>query len=205
MDSEAVFAAYHRQRNSAVVVRVVGISVALLVLAMAFAFVVVAAPARSHVVETASPPMSGGTPVATAVVLPSPTPETGPAAIEAGSGVSPPPPVEDEPWRIEIDTSGYQAELDACLWVRMDLGAVAPIVGAHRSCGGAGVLEMTTRDAVQLSGAELDGTYVVADSRDAVAGSVAATATEGLTADVILQTCYPGTDGRVRLVALLLA
>jgi hypothetical protein len=84
----------------------------------------------------------------------------------------------------------------------MDLGAVAPIVGAHTRCGGAAVLTLATGARVELQGQGLDGGFVVADARDAHAGDDAAEATAGLAADVILQSCYPGASGRVRLVAL---
>ena len=135
-------------------------------------------------------------------VLAAPAPSTLPAPPPADIGtVAVEPPAAEGSWSIAIAATGYQAELDACQWVRMDLG-VAPIVGAHTSCGGAIVLEMIDLDAVQLAGQGLDGAYVVTGSRDARAGDTAAAATDGLAADVILQTCYPGADGRVRLVAL---
>ena len=105
-------------------------------------------------------------------------------------------------WEIAIDTRGYQAEIDQCLWVRMDLGAVAPIVGAHNYCGGGVVLRMAVGDTVTLRGAALDGTYTVTGERDADAGDLAAVATSGITADVILQTCYWTNDGSERLVSL---
>ncbi|WP_127819166.1 hypothetical protein [Microbacterium sp. CPCC 204701] len=104
---------------------------------------------------------------------------------------------------IGIHTSGYQAELDRCLWVRMDLaGASAPIVGAHNNCGGDVVLRMHPGDVVELTGEQLDGRYTVAGSRDGRPGQDAAEATAGFGATVILQTCYfEGPD--VRLVALI--
>ncbi len=105
-------------------------------------------------------------------------------------------------YAIDITATGYQREIDKCQWVRMDLGAVAPIVGAHTRCGGTTVLQMRPGDAVRLTGQGLDGAYVVQGSRDAHAGDDAAQATSGMTAAVILQTCYPETSGRVRLVAL---
>lgn len=105
-------------------------------------------------------------------------------------------------WEITIDTRGYQAEIDKCLWVRMDLGAAAPIVGAHNYCGGGVVLRMAVGDTVTLRGAALDGTYTVTGERDANAGDLAADATAGITADVILQTCYWTNDGSERLVSL---
>lgn len=105
-------------------------------------------------------------------------------------------------YAIAIDTTGYQAELDACEWVRMDLAATAPIVGAHNYCGGDVVLSMQPGDTVVLIGEQLDGTYVVTEARDAVSGDPAAAATAGMTATAILQTCYWGDDGAVRLVGL---
>ncbi len=105
-------------------------------------------------------------------------------------------------WSIDIDTVGYQAAIDQCLWVRMNLGGEAPIVGAHNYCGGAVVLDMAIGDRVELAGTELDGVYVVTDARDARAGDSAPTAIAGMVGDVIVQTCYWGGDGRVRLVGL---
>jgi hypothetical protein len=61
---------------------------------------------------------------------------------------------------------------------------------------------MRPGDVVELYGEGLDGDYVVSDSRDAHAGDNAATATDGMLAQVILQTCYPGAGGRERLVGL---
>ncbi|GGH51037.1 hypothetical protein [Microbacterium album] len=105
--------------------------------------------------------------------------------------------------RIGIDTRGYQDELDACLWVRMDLGgAVAPIVGAHNHCGGDVVLDLVDGDRVRLAGEGLDGVYVVTGSRDGYPGQSAREATAGMDAAVILQTCYWDRD-EVRLVTLL--
>lgn len=103
---------------------------------------------------------------------------------------------------IAIDTTGYQAELDACDWVRMDLSAAAPIVGAHNYCGGDIVLGMQPGDTVVLSGEGLDGTYVVTEIRDAVAGDSASAATAGMNVAAILQTCYWGDGDAVRLVGL---
>ena len=105
-------------------------------------------------------------------------------------------------YSIAIDTTGYQAELDACDWVRMDLAAAAPIVGAHNYCGGDIVLGMQAGDTVVLSGQGLDGTYVVTEIRDAVAGGSASRATAGMAVAAILQTCYWGVGDAVRLVGL---
>jgi hypothetical protein len=101
-----------------------------------------------------------------------------------------------------ITATGYQHEIDECQWVRMDLDAEAPIVGAHTQCGGSAVLSMRSGDVVELVGEGLDGEYVVSDGRDAHAGDNAATATDGMLVQVILQTCYPGAGGRERLVGL---
>lgn len=198
---EAVFAAYHRQDRSRKTLQLMagavtlfaGVTLVALLGSAGSAATVVAQTPLAVPTATAEPT---ATPAVVAVALPAPAADVVPSVAPA--------PADDGPWRIAIDTSGYQAELDACLWVRMDLGAVAPIVGAHTSCGGSVILEMATGDPVVLTGTGLDGAYLVADSRDAEVGAVAATATAGLTADVILQTCYPGADGRVRLVALVL-
>ncbi len=103
---------------------------------------------------------------------------------------------------ITITATGYQHELDQCQWVRMDIGAEAPIVGAHTRCGGSVVLSMHTGEVVDLRGQGLDGRYVVTDGLDAHAGDDASVATTGMNATVILQTCYPVSDGRERLVGL---
>ncbi|HEY2642171.1 MAG TPA: hypothetical protein VGI56_00320 [Galbitalea sp.] len=46
--------------------------------------------------------------------------------IRRASPVSPP-----SVTRIVVTATGYQHEIDECQWVRMDLDAQAPIVGAH--------------------------------------------------------------------------
>lgn len=144
-----------------------------------------------------SEPDPSATPTPTA--LPSP-------AVSADASPGPTPTPSGEPgsrvWTIAIDTRGYQAEIDQCLWVRMDLGAAAPLVGAHNYCGGGVVLEMAVGDTVVLTGEDLDGTYRVTEERLAHAGDPAAGATEGITASVILQTCFWEDDGRERLLAL---
>jgi hypothetical protein len=162
-------------------------------------------------------PSSGSAPAATlsrnqaTVAHTVPVPRTvaalpGPAPAESSSPPQSPrsalPDTGAREWAISIDTIGYQAEIDQCLWVRMDLGAPAPVVGAHNYCGGAIVLDMRLGDRVALSGAGLDGTYTVVASRDAHAGDNGAEATAGLVADVILQTCYWHANGLERLVAL---
>lgn len=200
-DSAAIFAEYHRRERSRSTRHAF-----LLVVAAGFGAGLVGLLASGPTSPSAGQP---GSPTvgAPATAEPGPSGTVVPAALP-----SPPPtdigdpvpaaPVTDGPWRIAVAATGYQAELDACQWVRMDLG-VAPIVGAHRSCGGAIVLEMADLDVVEIAGQGLDGSYRVTAARDAHAGDAAASATEGLEADVILQTCYPGSDGRVRLVALI--
>ena len=107
-------------------------------------------------------------------------------------------------WSIPIGAIGLQAEVDSCIWVRMDFSSAVPlpIVGAHNFCGGGIVLEMTTGQTVALSGAGLDGTYVVGEQRDARADDYAEDAIAGMTGDVVLQTCHWADDGTLRLVAL---
>jgi hypothetical protein len=141
--------------------------------------------------------------VTTTPVAAPPAPDAGPpAAVPPAPGGSVLPSAPAAPLAIGIHATGYQAELDRCFWVRMDLaGASAPIVGAHHHCGGDIVLAIEVGDAVDLSGQGLDGRYVAIGSRDARPGQDAGEATEGMGAQVILQTCYPsGTE--VRLVAL---
>jgi len=128
------------------------------------------------------------------------SPEPPTASSEQAEKPSAPEPTAEEV-HIDIDTTGYQAELGRCRWVRMDLGATAPIVGRHNYCGGDVVLSLRTGDHVQVQGEGLGGTYVVVGSRDAKAGDDARTWTQGMQADVILQTCYYDRHA-VRLVGL---
>lgn len=159
-------------------------------------------------------PAPDAVPVAAPLVAPASSPAAG-VVPSAPAAPSPPEPVSPYPWSrpdvqplpatgfryITVDTRGYQQELDQCLWVRMDLGAVAPIVGAHNYCGGDIVLDLQPGDRVYLVGQGLDGAYRVDASRDGYPGQPADEATAGLTASVILQTCY-WTSGDVRLLAL---
>jgi hypothetical protein len=107
-------------------------------------------------------------------------------------------------WQIGISAFGWQAELDACQWVLMDMVASVPlpIVAAHNYCGGGIVLEMQPGDTVTLGGYGYDGVYVVTGSRDAWSGGDAAVAVSGMDGDVVLQTCYWDDDGTERLVSL---
>lgn len=105
-------------------------------------------------------------------------------------------------WTITVDTVGYQDALDACLWTRMDFDGVVPIVGAHNFCGGDIVLDMKVGEIVHLSGADVDGTYVVTGDRQVFPGDDAIEATAGLDSPVLLQTCYWDVDQGMRLVAL---
>lgn len=172
------------------------------VIVTALCLVVAAAPAPAPSTSAQEPaPQVPGAPVNVvldtlpAPALDAPAEPAVPELAEAGTPVP-------AGWRIDIDTTGHQAEIDACLWVRMDLQAVAPLVGAHNYCGGEIVLGMTVGETVTLTGTSLDGVYTVVESRDAFAGDSAAAATEGLVADVILQTCYWHSNGRERLLAL---
>ena len=134
-------------------------------------------------------------PVAPAVVAP--------AAVEEPVVEPDPAPVAAS-WGIGIGAFGWQAELDACQWVLLDMVASVPlpIVAAHNYCGGGIVLEMQPGDTVTLSGYGYDGTYVVTGSRDAWTGTDAASAVGGMDGDVVLQTCYWDDDGTERLVSL---
>lgn len=195
------FADYHRARARAAGGRIV---VSVLVVGGVCAGLAALAGAAPAPVVTASPrvlpvPIETRPPAPTALPTqapdqPTPTP-TQQAELPDATG--------PRFWAITVDTTGYQAEIDQCLWVRMDLGLPAPIVGAHNYCGGEVVLDMQVGDTVTLAGTGLDGSYVVAGDRAARAGDPAASATDGLEAAVILQTCTWAADGSVRLVALL--
>lgn len=110
-----------------------------------------------------------------------------------------PPPVE---WSLGVTAIGYQAELDDCHWTRMDFDGVVPIVGAHNYCGGDIILDMTTGQIVHLAGGSVDGTYIVTGDRQVFPGDDAIQATAGLSATVMLQTCYWDVAQGMRLVTL---
>ena len=195
-DPRSPFVAYHRARALSVLTRVLGIGVpsALVVTGL----IVAGSFGVAHAVPVPSDRL-------VAITAPTATPTPSPApAVPQKREVAVTPIVAARPavTRITITAAGYQKQLDECQWVRMDIGAIAPIVGAHTSCGGSPVLTLRPGQVVQLGGEGLDGRYVVTGGRDAHSGDDAFTATEGLDASVILQTCYPGTGGRVRLIAL---
>lgn len=159
---------------------------------------------------TPAPGAAGEVPTQ-AAVLPAPAAPLETAPADGAPAPQPPDAGEAPPTRggtaretvIDIDTTGYQVELDQCLWVRMDLaGSPAPIVGAHNNCGGDIVLELQPGDVVELTGEFLDARYVVFDSRNGRPGQSAAEATAGFGAAVILQTCYFDSP-EVRLVGLI--
>jgi hypothetical protein len=131
---------------------------------------------------------AGGQPGASTAVVPAPPPQ-------AATPVAPTP-----LYSIAVAARGHQAELDACQWVRMDLGATAPIVGGHNFCHGDVVLAMAVGEVVTVTGTDLDGDYQVTGSRDARAGDIAAVATAGLAGDIIFQTCYWDDAQGLRLV-----
>lgn len=209
--STSPFREVHRSAAVARVRRIAGIAAAVVAVVLG----VWAVPA---VATSPAPPSVTAVPAAapdpTAVVAPPPDPATPPAppppaslpAPDRPASPAPPPAPALQPGprhtTIAVDTRGYQAEIDRCLWVRMDLADAVPIVGAHNYCGGDVVLGLQPGDRVTLMGEALDGDYAVVESRDARAGDDAAQATDGLTATVVLQTCYYDADGLLRLVAL---
>lgn len=105
-------------------------------------------------------------------------------------------------WAIGVGAIGYQEELDACFWTRMDFDGVVPIVGAHNFCGGDIVLDMMPGQIVHLSGAAVDGSYIVTGDRQVFPGDDAIQATAGIIGPVILQTCYWDVAQGMRLVTL---
>jgi hypothetical protein len=208
-DTPDPFVAYHRAGRRMTLARAIPTVIVALAIGTGFGFVAGTAPA-------ALPPAAVQvSPAEATTALPAAPPAAPPAAAQlpqpAAPSGAPVPEAPDPPtlattgqseWSIAIDTTGYQAEVDRCLWVRMDLGVHAPIVGKHNYCGGDVVLGMAIGDTVTLSGVGLDGTYTVTATRDARAGDYAKVATDGLGGTVILQTCYWGDTGAERLVAL---
>jgi hypothetical protein len=208
MANEAeLFRAFHRRRLLVASLSRMAVVAGAAALVIALLQVVAAAPEPGFDAVSVAEAQVPGAPVnAAQETLPQPTstttavpqaPELLPVTAEGDSATT-----LERSWTIDVDTVGYQTELDACLWVRMDLGAAAPIVGAHNFCGGGIVLQMGKGDTVTLTGTSLDGVYEVVDARDASAGDSAAGATEGMIADVILQTCYWENNGRALLIAL---
>lgn len=204
------FRDYHRGRRLVRVLRLTPACLGAVAIIAGLVYWPGASPNSENGTFTAATSAPTVAPSSTPMALPS-GPATGDGAVESPAPVVSPQPESSGPtslqytggsWTIEVATEGYQAELDQCLWVRMDLDAVAPIVGAHNNCGGAVVLDMAEGDTVILSGVSLDGTYTVQSSRDAHAGDSAAAATSGWSADVILQTCYWYSGGLERLLAL---
>ncbi len=196
-DSPNPFNEYHRARRRSVIGRVAAIGIPLAVLFVGLFVVSTVAPAQAESASSDMLPAISAGPAATSIPsvtqAPSTTQPTTPAPAVAGV---------QSVIHIAITATGYQQELDACQWVRMDLGTQAPIVGAHTRCGGSVVLAMHPGNLVDLQGQGFEGTYVVTDARDAHSGDDASLATAGMQAQVILQTCYPGAGGRERLIGL---
>lgn len=196
------FAAYHRARRRAVLPGRIALVLvaALLVGAAVWGISTRPAPVAANAASTSSEVLAGAPTDGTVA----PEPSAAPAVPTEESGAPAPAPGEPRaPLSVAIGVTarGHQAELDLCQWVRMDIGAIAPIVGAHNYCRGDVVLDLLPGDLVALSGTDLDGDYQVTGSRDAKAGDDPAAATAGLAADLLLQTCYWGDTG-LRLVTL---
>lgn len=167
------------------------------------------AASGSTIIAAPSAPLAGGVAAADTAAAPSPEapalilpaegstidPAVASVAAEATTPVAPTP-----LYSIAVTARGHQAELDACQWVRMDVGAIAPIVGAHNFCHGDEVLALAVGDVVTVTGTDLDGDYQVTGSRDARAGDNGASATAGLAGDIIFQTCYWDDARGLRLV-----
>ena len=213
-DHDTVFADYHRTRTRRIVAVVTGwvLAAALGVSGVVAIGAVTAQPAAATAATTAAtvPVDSAAAVTSTLALAPAPAPAP-PAPIPVPTqsiapALTPTPTstaARQTAYAIAIAATGYQIELNACQWVRMNLADTLPIVGAHTHCGGILVLRLQLGDTVTLSGQGLDGAYRVADALDAKAGDNSASATAGMTATVILQSCYLGGGGRVRLVGLI--
>jgi len=178
--------------------------IAAAALALAISWTVVTAPVEADEAQSPIDPSRASAPrdvVAAALPIDISLPTL---ALPSEAPVAEVAPVAVPSWQVGITSFGWQAELDACQWVLMDLvdSVPLPIVAAHNYCGGGIVLEMQYGDTVTLSGYGLDGVYVVTGDRQASTGMDAATAISGMGGDVILQTCYWENDGSERLVSL---
>jgi hypothetical protein len=213
-------ARFHRQRRRELVLRRVPLALLAVAAGGAMSWVFVTQPSNGPAASAVAPATheaSAGAPSGTLLAGPAPEvatpdpppdadprdlpPDAAPSDAAPGGAASDPAPRAQQSFSIAVATRGFQTELDRCEWVRMDVGAVAPIVGAHNFCDGDVVLAMNVGDLVAVTGTDLDGDYQVTGSRDAHAGDDAAAATSGLTADLLLQTCY-WTGGALRLVTL---
>lgn len=199
------FRGYHRYTGWITAAKVSATLAGAVALATGLTLLVAAAPSAGSLRTPPLPPaVPGALADAPPTALPEPLPDKEPSSA-ALVEPQPLPTTGPSEWSIDIDTTGYQDEIDQCLWVRMDIGAVAPLVGAHNYCGGEIVLRMRIGDTVELRGTSLDGVYSVTESRDAWAGDPADSATSGMTATVILQTCYWNAGGKERLLSLVRA
>lgn len=212
-----MFAEFHRDRRWSRLRRVVPALVVVAAAIVGSGWLIVGHPHPEPSMVLAGPGAAIGatsSPTTDAAPVPVPVPAVSgnadaPAPVTAPPVTASPAPVpapgavprEQRTVDITVDTRGFQAELDRCEWVRMDVGAVAPIVGAHNFCHGDVILDLAAGDLVHVAGTDLDGDYQVTGSRDAHAGDDAATATAGLRADLLLQTCY-WDDSGLRLVTL---
>jgi hypothetical protein len=217
--ADEVFRSFHRARiRQALRVRVpLFVLAAAVLVAGVGGSLAVSPPARvdaatsTSTVAASAELLAGGTPGGAAVdappaVVPVDPPEA-PGGVPPVEAVPTPPTVQGVPvaptpsYSIGVGARGHQAELDSCQWVRMDVGASAPIVGAHNYCDGDVVLAMNVGEVVTVTGTDLDGDYQVTGSRDARAGDNAAAATAGLSGDIIFQTCYWDDALGLRLVS----
>jgi hypothetical protein len=211
-DAAALFRRFHharRRRRAPAIIALAfasGLVTSGVAVAAALPSAAASRPIAAPTVHTTSSELPSDSPSAAASPAPAspeaPAPAAAPAPETAAPAAAPAIAAAPVPLAIDVTATGYQTELDACQWVRMDLGASAPIVGAHTRCGGSVVLTLNPGDQVRIRGQGLDGSYRVVGSRDAWAGEDAASATSGMPGSVLLQTCYPSGNGRVRLVGL---
>ncbi|MBD7982800.1 hypothetical protein [Oerskovia merdavium] len=103
-------------------------------------------------------------------------------------------------WKTSVSNSGDQSVLDRCAggltrWFEDIEGK--PYYPIHRHCGGSPILKLSMGDRVQIDGQA----WVVTDSRNLHAGDDKDLAF-GLNGQILVQTCFVGTNGAVRVVAL---
>ncbi|OCI32848.1 hypothetical protein [Oerskovia enterophila] len=124
---------------------------------------------------------------------PAPAPAPAPAAPAAPAGQS-------FAWKTSVSNSGDQSVLDRCAggltrWFEDIEGK--PYYPIHRHCGGSPILKFSMGDRVQIDGQA----WVVTDSRNLHAGDDKDLAF-GLNGQILVQTCFVGTNGAVSVVAL---
>ena len=114
---------------------------------------------------------------------------------------------------VALGVAGGEAELDRCdgTFTRMvDYTApetdIPPVWAAHNNCGGDVLLSWELGDRLTLTGPGASGAsgqvFEVVEVRHAPRDGADLTALDGMSGDLIVQTCYYRPDTRMRFLAL---